>query len=266
MSADHFFAIGRTHKVCEDYARSGSFPDKGTFAVVADGCSSSPDTDFGSRFLSMTAIECLSIYGCIKPEWVAWRTKDRVTLPLSTRCLDATLLALYVTKDRVYVSVTGDGVVIVKHRDGDTTVYDFDYEGAPGYLSYLLDPSRMGVYLGEGYGKRTITAYRNGSRMDITEQEIVSGDPDTFHAELVLGQPEMVMVCTDGVHSFLDADHDPVPMLDVIEHLVAIKSCTGEFVQRRLRRFLTKTCPSLGWSHGDDLGVAAIYVPYPEGE
>jgi|SaaInlV_200m_DNA_4_1039719.scaffolds.fasta_scaffold13310_2 hypothetical protein len=266
MNADHHFAIGSTHKVCEDYARSGETPGGRPYAVVADGCSSSPDTDFGSRFLTMTAIECLTLYGMIKPEWVAWRTKDRVSLPLPVRCLDATLLTLLGNDDEIYASVAGDGVVVAKYRDGKVMVLDVDYKGAPGYLSYLLDQSRFDLYISEGYGIRTAKVYVDGVETTVIEDGFKITTPDEFETGMnfSLAECEMVMVCTDGVHSFVDADHNPVPMLDVVQHLVSIKSYTGEFLQRRLRRFLTKTCPNLGWTHGDDLGVAAIYIPEPE--
>ena len=47
MTSDSFFAIGKAHTVCEDYARDGKIPDtERVFAIVSDGCSSSPDTDW----------------------------------------------------------------------------------------------------------------------------------------------------------------------------------------------------------------------------
>jgi len=48
MIADHHFCIGKTHKVCEDYATSGITEDGVTYAIASDGCSSSKDTDFGA--------------------------------------------------------------------------------------------------------------------------------------------------------------------------------------------------------------------------
>ena len=51
---DAFFSIGKTHMVCQDYARSGTTRAGHPYAIVCDGCSSSPDTDLGSRFLAMS--------------------------------------------------------------------------------------------------------------------------------------------------------------------------------------------------------------------
>ena len=47
-NADSYFCIGSTHDVCQDYAISS--PDR-LRAIISDGCSSAPDTDFGSRLL-----------------------------------------------------------------------------------------------------------------------------------------------------------------------------------------------------------------------
>ena len=50
----------------------------------------------------------------------------------------------------------------------------------------------------------------------------------------------------------------PVATLDVVRHLMAIRSPRGAFVTRRMRRFLSKTAPTAGWTHGDDVSMAAV--------
>ena len=64
MHADSFFAIGSTHKINQDYAWGGmpnthwseySMSAPRAIAIVSDGCSSSKDTDFGSRLLAQSA-------------------------------------------------------------------------------------------------------------------------------------------------------------------------------------------------------------------
>ena len=51
---DHLFWAGDSHKVNQDYCLSGSKSGL-HYAIVSDGCSSSPDTDFGSRILAKAA-------------------------------------------------------------------------------------------------------------------------------------------------------------------------------------------------------------------
>ena len=54
MNANSTFSIGKNHIVCEDYALAYTGPII-TYAIVSDGCSSSPDVDFGARCLAMSA-------------------------------------------------------------------------------------------------------------------------------------------------------------------------------------------------------------------
>lgn len=46
--------IGHDHTVCEDYALADTFLDT-AYAVVCDGCSASPEVDFGARCMAMSA-------------------------------------------------------------------------------------------------------------------------------------------------------------------------------------------------------------------
>ncbi|MCA9708502.1 MAG: hypothetical protein KDK70_21815, partial [Myxococcales bacterium] len=55
MYVDAWFAIGDTHVVCEDFACAGHTEAGAGFAVVCDGCSSSPQTDVGARLLAAAA-------------------------------------------------------------------------------------------------------------------------------------------------------------------------------------------------------------------
>ena len=51
MNTDCAFYIGTTHEVCQDYALTGEYS-----VAIADGCSGSVLSDFGSRVLSVTAM------------------------------------------------------------------------------------------------------------------------------------------------------------------------------------------------------------------
>ena len=57
MKLDSAFQIGKTHDVCEDFALTGTFEDEkntARYVIVSDGCSSSQNTDLGSRLLSFS--------------------------------------------------------------------------------------------------------------------------------------------------------------------------------------------------------------------
>ena len=281
MHADAFFSIGKTHEVCQDFAKAGCLAPGHTFALLSDGCSSSPDTDFGARFMVMATLHYRNIYGVEKtpfeysifdPSWVVWRASEMVRPPLSSRCLDATLLGIFERPEGVSVAVAGDGVVIARRRDGKVEVYDYDFRGAPGYPSYLRDPSRLEAYYKEGYGDRLISFYE-----DIGAEVVAEPQPGKYRftpgAQLQAEHDgpcsflhffredyDLVLVASDGVHSFQNANTmGTVPMLEVIPHLVDIKSYTGQFMTRRCRAF-QKFCAKEGWHHNDDLSVAAVYM------
>ena len=74
----------------------------------------------------------------------------------------------------------------------------------------------------------------------------------------------LVGVASDGLLSFRDkATHAPIPLAEVIKHVVDIRVKRGAFIQRSSKFFLEKTCAKLGWEHTDDYAVAAIILDAP---
>ena len=107
MNANHHFDIGKHHVVCEDYALSDS-SSTCAYAIVFDGCSSSPDVDFGARALALSAKRSLlringgemtaDLFGKI-----TIRNLEHIgdTVPLHPQALDATLLMAFVKENSV---------------------------------------------------------------------------------------------------------------------------------------------------------------------
>src|SRR3954469_11076065 len=97
MNADHAFFIGNTHTVCQDYAMSGVTED-GAYAIVCDGCSSSPEVDFGARALALSAKRTLMKGGSeFIPDLFGKVTIDNLRnieslFTVHPQALDATLL------------------------------------------------------------------------------------------------------------------------------------------------------------------------------
>lgn len=278
MNTDAIFTIGKTHTVCQDFARAGRTPDRPgqalgrPFAVASDGCSSSPDTDFGARFLTLTAIQALDLYGddiANRGEWAIWKAHASTTGLLSTRCLDATLLVAHERDDGLLqVTVWGDGNIVALGLNGDVYVWEIDMGGFPGYLSYLLEPNRLRGYVAEGHGTRTVKQWINGvlqytetSRVTLTGDRTLRHDGFVFTQVLDPALFKMIGVATDGLGSFRKTDtHEPVTLVEVAKHVVDVRVPKGEFIQRSSGFFLTKTCPKLGWQHTDDYGVAALWL------
>lgn len=277
MHADTFFTGGTGHKVCQDYARSGRMlVDGRVYAIVSDGCSSSPDTDVGARVLSLSAAACIegnlpwrNTPDSLRPRDIALIAMGRVPPPLSIRCLDATLLIAEETLDGVRVWVCGDGVIVAREREsGKLAVLDFDCGGYPTYLTYTVDENRMARFLEEGHGKRTVRKLQDGENHLLLEdfpfKEPYRGGAYVFEAPLQ--NFDFVALLSDGIHSFQQKGTlDSIPAFKVIERLMAFKSMTGEFITRRAKRFLQKECAELGWSHYDDFSIAGISMAASSG-
>lgn len=298
MHADSFFTRGKAHAVCQDYARSGKTPskmgvDEGSrpFAIVSDGCSGSPDTDFGSRLLTMATVEGIDIMGdglASKADWLIWHALDKLPQNLQRQSLDATLLAAYARDDgSVQVIACGDGVIAARKRDTqEIEVIEIDCQNAPSYLSYLLNPERLLLYREaleatmEASHTHEGRILRRWSTLEKMREDqppdnewdwpvIIEGNTgqtvtyDNFPFVLTYDPTEydLVMVCSDGVQSFQDAETmEAIPVSWVLGHLTDIKGFTGEFMARRCKSFLHRFCVKNHWQHYDDLGVAALYL------
>ena len=300
-NADAFFAIGKTHMVCEDYARSGRTSDGLPYAIVCDGCSSSPDTDFGARLLASVAAGQM---GPICRGEVPFKDKESKIIHTAgiaafaagvpDRALDATLLAAYpgvgeLGHTGVRVSMRGDGVIVSRLRKKDGYgLYVVDHlNNAPRYLNYDREPERLRGYL-KRYGERG-TLRCCGTAVQVGH-DLSTRDPETGSMELKKGWIEdrefeghppdfffpaeyfdLVMVLSDGVQTFqrvartgTSKSLENVPVEQVIEQLLEIKGTKGAFLQRRCHKFLTNFCAENEWQHSDDFSAAAIWMDEPD--
>lgn len=280
-NADAFFAIGKTHMVCEDYAISRAPEDDNdalTYAIVCDGCSSSQNTDVGARLLAHSAALHMGWLDRIDPAFTD-REKMMINeaanaaneIDMDLRCLDATLVGAYRSVNKegdkgVRVTMRGDGVVAAHMRSGGYVFYTIDQEhNAPRYLSYELDQDRLKGYL-EKFGEwsKSESYVSAESSNGIGASRIQGHPPDWFFPASTY---DLVLVLSDGVQTFQRQIHtgtsivlEPIPVAQVIEQLVQVRSPTGKFLQRRCHKFLTKFCVVNGWQHADDFSAAGIWM------
>jgi len=266
MHADSHFTIGKTHKVCQDYARAGKATEGKAFAILSDGCSSSPDTDLGARLLTLTTANSFQLSWLftgwdICHEDIALAARDSLGELAPLEALDATLLVAKEGPGGVGVTVIGDGVVACLRKDGVLEVIDVNYKNAPGYLSYYFSPGRWETYLKQGCNKRTITWYTSEG-LTSEDQEVTMENLAWTHF-FPTAEYKVVFLFSDGVHSFRKDNGlswDSVSMTEVVEQLTAIKGATGAFVQRRMQAFENRFCRDNHWQHDDDLAMASIWM------
>lgn len=284
MHSDCTFRIGRDHAICQDYGVART--SEPTFVILADGCSSSPDTDLGARLLVRSAERLLPDWlratnalggedlndvgavGAYHRQVVLAARDHSAGLGLEACCLDATLLTLVVQAGQWLAMLYGDGVLALGDREARGTprvrVRSIEFSGGyPNYPSYRVDAGR----------RRAFEQLRgNRCRLDpwlLNAEGAVRDDTplgtvvdDCYVATGSVESLEWLAVLTDGSSSFTctesrERTSSRVPLPAVLSELLAFKSLSGVFVQRRVQRFL-KECAARGWQHHDDLGVGAI--------
>jgi hypothetical protein len=236
--ADSMYVKGHSHKVCQDYAAHNEIG-----AAISDGCSSSRDTDIGARLIVRDRLfgdGLLSIYNLYGKDY------------FSKEMFDATRLAITCKEDLLHVSIIGDGGVAFVDADNDLWFLEYIYPaGYPRYMSYLIDKERA-CMLSSYQTKIVCNVYKNGYPVDMDSNR------DSF-LELYYYATKSAAVFSDGIESFTDKEGSKVEAVDIVTELMAFKNTQGEFVTRRMSRFL-KDCEKRGWSHYDDLSMAAIVV------
>ncbi len=266
MHTDAFFTMGKTHTVCQDYAVAGETREGLAYAIVADGCSSSPRTDFGARFLATVAQRQIHKEEATPNGLVLAHQADAVRklLDLPQSCLDATLLmAVWPQDGDLEITMHGDGAVAVLYDIGVLWwTLSFD-KGAPAYLTYELNRDRKEVYTRESDNAARKRHMRTPERDYVICHH---GDYDSLHGSMsgtYPGNAKGVVLFSDGVESFQNFGNGLVAVdpQEVVDEVLAFKGLKGEFLTRRCKKFLSKFCAANGWQHADDFSCAAIMRP-----
>lgn len=278
MNADHYFEIGSTHFVCQDYALSGEF-DGTYYAIIADGCSSAEHTEVGAQILCYAAqyyiqaffregmffessvnasIETLSK---ILATTITKKADEiRKLYPISQNALQATLLIVVARDNNIWVFTYGDGVIIQKYIEADKSevfvVTDLDYtSNAPNYLivnkelytkqypdTFLVETSRL----------------INGNEGTITKEECSPIIYKSYKFPVQNTLLKSVTICSDGIKTF-QKGNDSQLLITMAKEFTNYKSDNGVFVQRCMN-FLKRKNIKDGIVHHDDISCATILL------
>lgn len=268
MNAGSAFCIGKTHKVCQDYAHHGN--EKFPYVIVSDGCSGSPFTDIGSRILTRVVTDSFLAGGDPDHKEIINEANEiRRLMCLPPESLDATLIWAYVRNGKYKISLFGDGVFVKTSKDGKMQVVRVEYpSGAPLYLNYSLDSTRMKGYKNMFTLLRRVYTYTlstDGSIANLVTTEDSDGELD-FCDEWDYDDLTSISLMSDGLFSFYELQstatsksESAVEPNDVLRKLLDFKGFQGDFVARRMQRF-HKDCEKWNWFHADDLSLATIYL------
>jgi hypothetical protein len=271
MHADAAFIVGHAHhekaQPCQDYALAGP-EDAVSWAIVSDGCSSGGHTDLGARIWTQAAAKLLRTRQPADLGSAEAFAQD-LQSELRTSGLTATLADLLATlvmasadARTVRVVAYGDGCVLLRHADGRVHVIELTYEqNAPRYLAYVLDARLTEKWVADTAGtKRTARHWYFDAAGHLEsfrdeEQEAAEGLAWDFSFDRTTEDLDLVVVATDGATSI----ESKAPS-EWFLPLTAIRSCKGQFLQRRLSALVR------GWQKQgvrgptDDLAVAGIWL------
>jgi len=260
MQADSYFFIGKTHTVCEDYATHNN-----NAAIVCDGCSSSVNTDFGSRILARLFINnSLDIYdNNYLTNYINEAGLIADKLGLNNTCLDSTVLYLKDNREYIDVLMIGDGTLAIIRDDGTINITDISFKSAaPRYLNYFNDPEREEKYTAQFGNERTIQ-YFDLPCVDFRCER----NNDWFYKRSIKKTGnKAVLVMSDGIQSFsrqIVTDtgkmQEPVSYVEVMKELLDFKGFGGRFIERRVSWFQNKNMCKNNWVNNDDFSIAGIY-------
>jgi hypothetical protein len=273
LTTDHAFHIGQRHfrsgMPCQDYATSGQSKD-GAFALAADGCSSGGRTEVGAQILAMAAALSLRPEAGINSKMFLADTylamgRAQAALDLEQRDMLATLVVARAGhREGAIAEFIGDGAAAFVYADGAMTIAKVEWQNnMPPYLAYRDDGYR-GFIKAHG-GELAFACEFEGVHLDpagVQTGEWKSSRPvgsALDHRSIILwpsnGHVKLVAVFTDGVMQV-----DGMHWTQVIRELLSFKSLTGDFVKRRMRRFLEPKGGEVQRIAQDDIGCAAIQI------
>lgn len=273
VNSDTFIEIGSQHKVCEDYILSGD-----NYIILADGCSSSKNSEMGARILCYMAQQFLKYHNLVDKDeenfaasmgiWVIHNAEMTARhMGLKKNCLDATLVIAYKVSHLIYVIMYGDGYVVTQNTSGHLSVRWIEYtKNMPFYLRYLIDQDDLLTYHAEKIVKKHFHQLHSPTGS-------ISGE-DPFGEELAYDKPgifvfdtnlhKTISIFSDGLGSFLDPDADPnsnklIKVHTLLPDMLGFKTTAGTFLQRRMNKF-SRTMKREGIEHFDDLSMGTFLI------
>lgn len=231
---DSHYTIGKSHKVCEDYALHTD-----SMAALADGCSSTVDSDVGARLL------CHSSINHPLDDAVLLAEVARKTIDLSPYALCSTIIKMYQEKDVVKVEYYGDCTVAASIGNS-FEIQSVSFPREMPYYPYYKLQNEYDNYINVAGNEYTINDHPLSivNRSQFIECNVISWESDDL---------DFVFVFSDGIRSFTRGS-ETMPEREFLNRFFPIKNRTGEFATRRLNRVLAELKKE-GWEHQDDISV-----------
>jgi len=272
FKADHAFHIGSQHLrgglPCQDYAISDTRPDS-VLGILADGCSSGGRTDVGARIIAHTTARVLKRDVAILNDNVVdiachhldVAAMQSLGLTPSDMLATCSYVAVYPDMSDGIARIVGDGVLASIDLTGDLIMMRRDWaHNMPAYRIYRQD-DYAGFIAAHGDENAftvvdTTHARIGGTVHTATSEATLKNAIGGVRHSIELQRKRVIAVFSDGVTQV-----DGMDWRDVVAELMSFKSTEGEFVKRRMNRFL-KDCLTCGKGPIDDISMAAIHIDH----
>jgi hypothetical protein len=277
MNTNHYYEIGSSHLVCQDYAISGKLSDNISYAIISDGCSSSPDVDIGARLLPYAMLKEMTIFqqhtellkrdtGDLFKRVITDARSISDQLRVTPLCLDCTVLMALSDGKSIHIYVYGDGGIILVDREGKVDYIDFDYDsGAPYYMSYFMEPARHAGYQQEFNSKSCLNIHNYNDQESGLLGTYTKFDENIYKNcffNLSADKYKAVAVVSDGVKSYTqgsEGETKEIGRYEMAARFGAYKNFVGKFVERRMNKIKIENTAN-GIVHYDDISVAGIHL------
>lgn len=279
MISDSFYIIGSTHEECQDYAIHGQKENR-EYAIVSDGCTSAPFSDWGARLLPQCLVSQLYQGDRLLQEYktaAALAESHRRALGLHQDALKATMLSVTQAVSSegdslMRAAVYGDGFILARKRDKSWQVYQHEFNSnAPYYLAYDLNNGERALYNTTFKGSHLSVKKFSLQPPPIIQEQfeeitaIEKHNPLTIYDFSVV-EYDIVAVASDGLGQFVTTKKNaspvntPVAFNHVLGDITAFKGYAPGFLRRRCQRAF-KDFYERGWTNRDDFSIAALYSP-----
>lgn len=285
VNADSIFIQGHEHQICEDYAHAGKMFGVYPYVIISDGCSSSDYTDVGARIITraFTSIKKADLEECIDMihedevddhiigsklyqlffKIVAYKvSRIAMEMGLTISALDATVRFAIILHNRLFLFHYGDGFTILKnHTTGEVeqmwyTDYPYNAPFYPIYpfMDHISSSNYESTYT-ETFDEQDVEC--DGEQYEV--HQYVAKKRNFYHLldlrTLDLGT-YTISVMSDGVETFFE-NNENLSTENVVDEMLSFKNFRGEFVQRKVRKYLHLNAKK-NIQHYDDISLASL--------
>ena len=254
---DHYYTIGKTHVICEDFAIQADKPIP--FIVLSDGCSASYQTHIGARILTLTTKYIIENTGNWPLNYTQFGQQliDNASnvarkMRLSSSVLDATVMLAFLYQNNILVYVYGDGCLLFKdHHNNLSTIEIVFTHNAPYYLTYWYDEERQQEYAKyDPTPLLLINSLHGQSPLKPFNEELAFCFP--------LEEFKVVAIASDGASCCIDTRQNRKLLLDEIAtQLLNFPNLTNDFVKIHLQNTLAQYAQQ-GIYPADDLSIGVF--------